>query len=360
MTPTQIVHELCGSPVVDECSEASGACYVCAGPVKRGKLVSDWMSSSYTDQSRVAAPTAMHVCEACCFVMSRTSPVPGRPPKEGKQFGGNFRNYSALWELGWDAPAFGDDGTRLPNYANASKGQKPLIRAFIERRHEGPWFAAIADSGQKHVIPYTPINPPGRSGFVLFDEALVCIPDDTSLIGAMCSMLTDGTTKEEIERGDYRPQTWQRLGAARVREFERTHGRSRGHWFALAIWLAQRDEDGVAARMAAEKEAQEARKQEEKNARAASKSRATKPANRKPASKQARSAGDGAGGDDRGTAGCVPAVVQRKAPNVVLGPNPDESAGRGEDKRDGGRVGHGSSKRTATRSAVQLGLFGNQ
>ena len=360
MTPTQIVHAICGAPLVDDCAEGSGLCYVCGGEVTRGKTVADWMPSTYTDQARVAVPTATHTCEACCFVMSRVSPVPGRPAKDGKQFGGNFRNYCHLWEEGWDATAFGDDGTRIPNYANASKGQKPLIRAFLERHHAGPWFAAIADSGQKHVLPYVQTNVPGTGGVVLFDEVQVSVPSDVSLIGELCRMLTDGATKEELERGDYRPQTWQRLGRERLRSFEATHGRLRGSWFTLALWLAQRDEDAVAVRLAAEKEAQEARKQEEKRAReTTSKSAKPKPAaRRKPAAVPDGPVGDGAGGDDSGVPGCVPASVQRAPADVVLGPNPEPPAERVADKRDGGRVGHERPKGTSTRGAVQLGLFG--
>lgn len=360
MTPTQIVHELCGSPMVEDCAEASGICYVCGGQATRGRTVSDWMSGSYTDQNRVAAPTATHTCEACCFIMSRTSPVPGRPAKDGKQFGGNFRNYCHLWELDWEAPVFGDDGTKLPCYANASKGQKPLIRAFIERRHIGPWFAAIADSGQKHVLPYVPMNAPGTGGVVLFDEVQVRVPSDVSLIGELCRMLTDGATKEELARGDYRPQTWQRLGRERLRAFEATSGRLRGSWFTLALWIAQRDEDAVAVRLAAEKEAQDAKKQEEKRARATtSKSAKPKPAaRRKSAAVHDGPVGDGTGGDDRGVPGCVSASVQRAPADVVLGPDPEPPPERVADKRHGCRVGHERPKGPSTRGAVQLGLFG--
>ena len=35
-------------------------------------------------------------------------------------------------------------------YVNASKGEKPALRAFLSRHHEAAWFAAIAASGQKH------------------------------------------------------------------------------------------------------------------------------------------------------------------------------------------------------------------
>jgi hypothetical protein len=199
------------------------------------------MGSNYTDQNRVRNPIGAHVCEACCYVHSRTSPVLGRPPKEGKAFGGNFRNYSHFWE----------DGI---GYVNASKGEKPAILAFISRAHRGAWFAAIADSGQKHVLPFAPMNGPGPGGLLIFEEAIVAVPAVVSLPGEMSALLTAGATKEEIERGDYRPATWQRCGDA-ARTFEARNGFQRGSsWFALSVWLAQRDEEAVATRQAAEKE----------------------------------------------------------------------------------------------------------
>lgn len=357
MTPTQIVHAICGAPLVDDCAEGSGVCYVCAGPVQRGKSVADWMGSNYTDQNRVAAPFADFTCEACCFIMSRTSPVPGRPPKDGKQFGGNFRNYSHLWEQGWEAPVFGDDGSRIPGYANASKGQKPLIREFLARHHDGPWFAAIADSGQKHVLPYAPINPPGKVGMVLFEEALVKVPTDTSVIVALCSLLTDGATKEELERGEYRPQTWQRLGSARLREFERVHGCKRGHWFSLALWLAQRDEDQVAERLAAEKAAADTKRQQEKEDARAAKQRTkpTKPTAKKPR----RAARKLSSRDDGGVPGCVPESVQRSPTDGVLGPDRKPDEVRGAHQLDSGRMGDSSTARATARGSEQLGLFGD-
>jgi hypothetical protein len=284
--------------------------------------------------------------------MGRLSPVPGRPPKDGKTAGGNFRNYSHLWELGWSAPPIGDDGTKCDNYANASKGQKPLIREFLSRKHSGPWFAAIADSGQKHVLPYVPINPPGSSGVVLFDDSVVTVPTDTGLIDVLSHLLTDGATKEELERGDYRPQTWQRIGPSRLRAFENTHGRTRGHWFSLAVWIAQRDEGAVADRMAAEKIAAEAKKESEKNAKRTTKER---PA----AKRQARGAGVGFDRNDRGAQGCISEAVQRAPADVVLGSDPVPGKGGSSDKRDGGRVDNCCPKGTKDPGSVQLGLFGD-
>lgn len=228
-TPPQIVWLASGSPVVHECVAASGRCYVCVGELTRGELVTDWLGSSFTDQNRARYPTATHVCESCCYVHSRTAPVPGRPAKEGKKFGGNFRNYSHLWDE--------------RGYANASKGEKPMIREFLAREHAGPWFAAIADSGQKHVLPFAPMNGPGRSGSVLMDEQLIQVPQSLALVDAMTELLTLGVTKDELARGEYYVRTMRDLRDP-VHDFEWERGGERySGWFTLALWLAQRDEE---------------------------------------------------------------------------------------------------------------------
>lgn len=259
----QLVYEVHGSPQVDGCGPADGRCFVCVGPVMRGMQTTKWLKSSYTDQNRARCPTAEYVCEACCYVHSRTSPVLGRPPKDGKRFGGNFRNYSTLYEEGWPGAPFGDDASVVPSYANASKGEKPLIRDFLRREHQGLWLAAIADSGQKHVLPFAPMNGPGRGGLVIFEETLVEVPDSLDMVDAMADLLTAGCTKDEIESGSYTQRAWM-LCPEQIREFELAHGGERDSaWFALAVWLAQRDEEKVAQRMNAAKEAAKAKKQKE-------------------------------------------------------------------------------------------------
>lgn len=381
MTPSQIVHKICNSQPVDKCAEGgAGLCYVCGGNMSRGIPVTDWMTDSYTDQTRIAVPLATHVCESCCFVMGRLSPVPGRPAgfckgcggtgkvttvaKKGKTknstigdpcpkcegsgqatAGGNFRNYGHMWEPGWNAPPFGDSEFFVPGYANASKGQKPLIREFLEREHAAPWFCAVANSGQKHVLPYAPINSPGRAGHALFDEVLVTIPGDTSLIGELCHLLTDGATKEELERGDYRPQTWIRIGRDRLRAFESTHGRRRGGWFSLALWLAQRDEESVALRIKEEQAEFEAKKEREKQY--AKKQRTAEPA-RKPA-----------GRGNRSVQGRVPASEERPPADELL----DVHAGPLEvvsaDQLNSCRVPNDVPAQASTGGGKQLGLFGD-
>ena len=135
-TAPRLLYELRGAPQVplaEACPEQP--CWVCAAPAACGVQVDRWMGSNFTGQNKVRSPESTHVCAACVYVMA------GRPPD-------TFRLTSHLFELGGE-------------YLTPNKGDKPAIRRFLRRQHLGPWFAAIADSGQKHIVPWTPINGPG-------------------------------------------------------------------------------------------------------------------------------------------------------------------------------------------------------
>lgn len=245
MSATRLLWEAMGKPLIDGCSALciESRCYVCGDMTSYAQPVTSWMGGNYTDQTRIACPTSPVVCAACAMVTQRTFPVPGRPAKEGKSAGGNFRNYSHLYDSEWDAPAFGDDGSKGGHYANASKGQKPLIREFLGADHAGTWFCSIADSGQKHVIHFAPVNGPGRAGMVIFEERIFWWDGDMSLLAAMIEMLTLGATKDELSSGAYRSTTWRTMRAA-VDSFEQRYSGERGgDKFTLCVWLAQRDEE---------------------------------------------------------------------------------------------------------------------
>lgn len=228
-------------PIADQIS-----CWMCGGDwqdraAPREKVI----GSNFTGQNRVRSPLSQWVCEPCVYLCSRTSPVPGRPPKEGKQVGGNFRNYSHCW---WQ------DTDGAVEYINASKGEKPQLLAWLRKPKPGRWWATIADSGQKHMLQWGIVcsKQPGK---VLFDETIVLI-GDWQMVDDMCSVLTAGATKDELQSGDYQTGSIIRCRDA-ILQFEQQWGiRHRGGaWFALCLWLAQRDEEQVAIRIAAEKEA---------------------------------------------------------------------------------------------------------
>lgn len=282
----QLLHAHLGAPRVADCAplHAGSSCWVCGGTAcPRGMDAAAFCGDKMTDQTQCRDQDATHVCEACIYLRARSSPVPGRLPgpcsrcggskvdpggggglkalpgvKRGdlcgkcegsgrNALGGNFRCYSHL---------FDEEGS--PVYITASKAEKPVILAWLRAPKRGRWFAAIADSGQKQVLPYAPLNLPGGRGRVVFDDVTVNLPAAAgwALVDAMAAFLTAGATKDEIASGDYQPWTWARCTDA-IRAFEAAWGSVRGGaWFSLALWLAQRNEDEVRARQAAEATAQ--------------------------------------------------------------------------------------------------------
>jgi len=227
---SQLLHRKCmGGKLVDVARDvAPFHCWVCGAKAERGQERWKWAGTNYTGQSKARCPPSDYVCESCIVVMA------GRPPD-------TERMYSHFVEGA--------------SWLRVNKGQKPAMREFLRRPKSEPWFAAIADSGQKHIVPWCPVNAPGVRGFAIFEEALVELPDEDGwrLVDDISDMLTGGATKEEILSGAWGARAYSLLGE-RIEEFEAQWGHQRGgSWFDLAVWLAQRDEAKVAERMAAEK-----------------------------------------------------------------------------------------------------------
>jgi hypothetical protein len=201
--------------------------------VAAGKPWDEWAGSNFVGQSKVAAPESTIVCAACCYLSSRLSPVPGRPPKPGKQLGGNYRNYSHVFDEGAE-----------PKYRNFSKAEKRELVAWLRAERKGRWFAAIAESGQKHVLISTPVNE-GRTGWVLFEETLVFVGRDREqwrILDATVELLSLGIRKSEIENAGYSTKSWIAHRRA-IEAYERTvDGARGGGLFALSVWLAQEEE----------------------------------------------------------------------------------------------------------------------
>lgn len=358
-------------------------CWVCAGDSQgRGLPLPEWDGASFTGQTRVRYPRGQVICECCLWVMARKSAVPGRPAKEGQECGPNWRNFSVLYRTR-------DDGKS--DVLIASKGEKPAIREWLRAPRRGPWFAAIADTGQKHVVPWVPVCA-GSRGVALFDEVSFQLPapgdvEAWRILDDLMALLTAGATKEEVEGGAYTPTTIVRCGDA-VRAFERAHGHQRGGgWFAFVVWLAQRDEAAVAERMEAEAGARKARADAEKAAAKAQRAprplkaptpqKPPKPApapesacapTETPAAepqkdpehgdpeRDARAAGDADGGRAAGGPRAVPRGG-RKRPQA-LGPDQRPDARGDAHAGEPASVGHETPARSPDQHAQQLNLFG--
>lgn len=336
-TVAQLIHVAHGSPKMPECGtiESRVRCYMCAGDVERGMPVADWMGGNFTDHTRVLCPESRAICEACVMLSSRVSPVLGRDIKEGKKFGACFRNVSNAVEIGWS-------GIQAPGYANYSKGEKPAILAFLEREHVGNWGIAIGDSGQKHCAFLAPLNGPGRTGTIVFEEALVNVPGSLALVYRIRHLLTAGASKDEVESGEYRSQTWMRCRET-VEAFETAGEGERGtEWFGLALWLAQRDEERVAERQEREKSEAKARKLKGQQ-------------DAKRTTKKARVA---AGRDGASSPQVVRGDKKRAGSSRLLGQDPGHDSGRVKDDDHTERVGEQRPARPADQGTGQRRLPG--
>jgi len=313
---TQILHAHHGSPSVEGCGPASvHRCYVCGSSSQRGQRVRDWMGENFTGQSLVAAPSSTLVCEPCVWAMA------GRPPD-------TLRMWCHLYDE--------------TGYVRTNKGDKPLIREWLRRRHNGEWFASIADSGKKHVVPFTPVNPGGSRGRIRFEEDELSLPRDDDgwlLIDDATELLTLGATKGEIEPGEYGSRAWGLCPEA-IRDFEdRWSGLRNSAWFRLAVWLAQRDEDRVAVRMDAEAEKKGRKKNEAR-----------------------KTDGGEAPHVDHGVrargAPCVPEGVRTDGGQEALGPPSNSDEGSHENGGRPGGVGNVRDTSAQTTKPHQLGLPG--
>jgi len=313
MTPASVMFGLAGSPAQEGVTNTPGRCAICAVESSRTALFDRWQGANFTDQNKIRAWGETRVCEPCIWAHG-WNPPPGFPPQEPGKKGVNLRLYSHLW------------GERT-GYRYANKASKDVLREWI-RTHASyrteRCFAAIADTGQKHVIPWTRLNLPGSRPLVVRFEEKDVIVGSWALVLDLTELLTDGVTKDEIAGCDYRLLSWQQSRKA-VEAFEATHGHIRGSaWWTFALWLAQRDEEEHARRS-----------DDRRTARAVAK------ADR---------------GADHGSKGRVPRG-SRKEPAHALGPDQGSNAGVRQDERVSERVGDEPVQAPVAPVARQASLF---
>lgn len=229
-TPAEALWRLAGAPDQEGCQPVFSPCIVCAGAHGWTIPFDKWAGSTYTDQNKLrGAGLSSRVCAPCVWAHSWVPPPGHAPPEPGKK-GVNLR-------LFWHAY----DGA---GYVYGNKANKPELVAWLRAPRKGLWFCAIPDSGQKHTLPWVRWQAPGAPGAVLFEEQQTPI-GSWQLFDGMAALLSAGATKASVQTGAYTPREWQQVGADALTGFEARWGALRGGaWWTLALWLAQRAEEG--------------------------------------------------------------------------------------------------------------------
>jgi hypothetical protein len=201
-------------------------------------------------QAHVRCFTSTWVCEACFVVASwdkkMIMPVPGIAMGADKKRPPNWRSYSTLYEAGvFFSPQRKKCDARIACLSK-SIANKQVIAAWLRAPKTGTWFAALSDTGRKHVLPWAPINTAtSGNGLVWFEDRRVAI-GDWQMVNDMSRLLTamrdggaftDDLAKEEIGSGQYEVESIISTEPL-IDAFEAMWAQHRASsWWELALWL---------------------------------------------------------------------------------------------------------------------------
>jgi hypothetical protein len=171
-------------------------CYLC-GCLPATKPLA--LKDSFTAHSTAKCPTSDKLCERCAWVIPlRLNYYNPNTKKDVLLFS---RNWSWLLSENENHPKIeGDKVSELPS--------RVTIRRWLMNPPEPPFTIAIAESGQKHILPWSkPAH--SRDYFpVLFELDLLYIDREkfTKTLEDYEYLLSLGLTKTEINTGQYKAQ----------------------------------------------------------------------------------------------------------------------------------------------------------
>lgn len=204
----------------------NGICRICGQPGE-GQAFDEWVRPTFTDWDKLQPGDIL--CDACAFWFEEQSQeLAGLTGKDKPQ---RMRNYSHFIKSGAWTPL--------------SKGDKARMRELL-LDPPFPELAAVADSGQKHIVFRAPRNPPGAlAGWVQFEEQAVFVePTELARLLAIVEALYLGFSKAEIGAGSYAQHRIQKFGLAAWHDLESQIRPERGRpLLDLALFLAQKREE---------------------------------------------------------------------------------------------------------------------
>lgn len=174
-----------------------GPCYVCGHPCPGDAVTTKDAIGVNFDHTRAGRRDSLHVCAPCAWAMS------GKPPHTLR-----------MWS-GAAAPTL----TMPPNHPKCALTTPPqvhltnradltTIAGLLTNPPDGPWTAWIALTGQKHVVPYSPLNHgAGRWAVQVEDSKATATPSEFALVLARVIRLRRaGFPEAAILTGN--PGTW--------------------------------------------------------------------------------------------------------------------------------------------------------
>lgn len=205
----------------------NGQCCFC-NQAGTGESFASWVKPTFTDYDKLVKGNI--VCEGCLFYFQEASAELARVT--GKDKPQRMRNYSHFVKAGEWTPLSKGDKQKMQDML--------LIPPF-------PELAAIADSGQKHIVFRAIKNPVGsNAGWVQFEEqSIYVLPSDLRALLGVTEALYAVFSKSEIAEGSYNQHRIIQFGAAQWATLDNQIKRERkGRLFSLALFLAQKRGEG--------------------------------------------------------------------------------------------------------------------
>lgn len=233
MTAPQLMFRDAGASPHD-LADILGECSLCGATEVLTALAKKALKTGFSEYSLAAAPWSDRVCAACMWTLS------GVPPHTYRMWSTVFReDRSRAASHPEKAPPVGAH-TTLTNRGNT----RPIIDALLDPPKLGPWFVAVAESGQKHILVHTPVNGPGERYSVRFEAVTITTSRDlfAETWTAVTNLRRSGFSASDIKEG--------RPSPARLTEESMPVWRDHADWIAthhadplteLGLYLATKE-----------------------------------------------------------------------------------------------------------------------
>lgn len=192
LTAVRMAWTAAGEPAHPKARDVPGGCVVCGIDHPRTLRAPDALGKNY-DILTAARPELGTVCEPCAWALA------GKPPH-------TLRMWSILTTAATPLPA-SDAKAPYPSDGRlhlCNRRDQAAIVSVVTSPPQDSWACAVAVSGQKHLLPYTPVNHPGSGRIIVRFEA--CDVETTpvevaALIGACAALRLAGHSPDSIHAG---------------------------------------------------------------------------------------------------------------------------------------------------------------
>lgn len=181
-------------------------CYICGGKEAAQPLS---LKETFTAHSRCKSPTSQYLCQRCFDCLE------GRY-KQCWYFHPTKEKWSKLWGRNWSWLLCADPARSRPIFTDTGREDNLLevsllptrkeIREWLLNPPEPPFTICLAESGQKHTLPFSRTSNSKDFFPVLLEETVIYLDRAkfTQVLALFEELLLLGFNKSEIASGSYR------------------------------------------------------------------------------------------------------------------------------------------------------------